>query len=57
MDIGRLLQNTQFLRQAADYDAMPVSQEQAAQAVVAAEKFVSTAAALVAEPYRRPSAL
>jgi uncharacterized protein (UPF0332 family) len=33
-DIDRLLQNTQFLRQAAHYDAMPVSQVQPAQALV-----------------------
>ena len=57
VEIGRLLQNVQFVRQAADYDAWPVSQEQAEQALAAAEKFFSTAAALIAEPYRRPSAL
>jgi uncharacterized protein (UPF0332 family) len=54
-DIGRLFQSNQFLRQVADYDELPVSQEQAELALAAAEKFVSTAVALIAEP--RPGEL
>jgi uncharacterized protein (UPF0332 family) len=55
-EIGKAFQNVQALRQVADYEAAPVPQEKAEQALAAAESFVSTAAALVATSYRGPFA-
>ena len=49
---GRAIQRAQTLRQVADYEASPVPHEQAVETVRAAESFVSTAAAMVARPYR-----
>ena len=54
-DIGRFFHNAQSLRQTADYDAIPVSQEQAEQAVAAAEKFVAAATALIANRSQPPA--
>jgi len=51
-EIGKAFQNVQTLRHVADYEATPVPQEKAEQALAAADAFVSLAAALVATPYR-----
>jgi uncharacterized protein (UPF0332 family) len=52
VEIGKAFQNVQTMRQMADYEAAPVSQEKAVQSLAAAEKFVATAAAMIARPYR-----
>ena len=49
-ETGRAFQNVQTLRQVADYEATPVPRENAERALAAAEKFVSTAAAMLAQP-------
>jgi hypothetical protein len=54
-EIGKAFQNVQTMRQMADYEAAPVSQEKATQSLAAAEKFVATAAAMIANPYRPQS--
>ena len=53
-DIGRFFHSAQSLRQTADYDAIPVSQQQTEQALAAAESFVAAAAGLIANRYQPP---
>jgi hypothetical protein len=45
----------QVTRQIPDYDVTPVPHEKAAEAVLAAESFVATAAAMIVDPYQRPT--
>jgi uncharacterized protein (UPF0332 family) len=47
IEIGKAFQNVQSLRQIADYEATPVPPEKAEQALVAAARFVSTAARVI----------
>jgi uncharacterized protein (UPF0332 family) len=54
-DKSKSFQRVQVTRQIADYDVTPVPHEKAAEAVLAAESFVATAAAMVADPYQRPT--
>lgn len=56
LESGRAIQRAQTVRQIADYEASPVPHDRAAETVHAAEIFVSTAAAVIAAPYRRPTA-
>ena len=53
---GRAIQRAQAVRLIADYDASPVPAAEAAETVRAAQRFVETAAALVAQPYPPPVA-
>jgi uncharacterized protein (UPF0332 family) len=55
VEIGKALQNVQTLRFAADYEAVPVPSDKAKQALAAAEKFVATAAEIIATPYQVPA--
>jgi uncharacterized protein (UPF0332 family) len=52
---GRAIQRALTVRQVADYEASPVPHDDAVETVRAAERFVSTAAALIASTYRGPS--
>lgn len=47
---GRPIQRAQTVRQLADYQASPVAHSEAAKTVRAAESFVTTSTALIAQP-------
>lgn len=51
---SKAFQRVQFIRQTADYTVLPVSQDDAAEAVWEAESFVAAATALIANRYQPP---
>ena len=53
---SKSFQRVQATRQVADYEVTPVPHEKAVEAVLAAEGFVSTAAAMIASSHQRPDA-
>jgi uncharacterized protein (UPF0332 family) len=55
-ELGRAIQRALTVRQIADYEASPVPHSDAVEIVRMAESFVATAAKIIAEPYRPPTA-
>ena len=53
-EASKAFRRVQFTRQAADYDVVPVPQNDALEALQEAENFVAAAADLIATPYHQP---